>query len=272
MGFDDLASFPSDAKAVADPPVCVITGGGAGIGAATAVEFARQLRAKVVVAGLVDDALCAVCQAVSAAGGEAIAVTVDVRLPQDCRRLVDAALDKFGQIDVIHANAGVVDQSTVAGGDPERWRAVVETNLLGSAFTVRAALPSMLKRGKGHVIFTASMSGRDTYVGEPLYIASKWGLIGFGHALLKEVGQLGIRVTLIEPGLVDTRLTRDSPVVSQLFDQSDPLRPEDVARAVVYAYRQPPYVNVSEIALRPLRQAELTRDALAKAFGSELDG
>ena len=91
----------------------------------------------------------------------------------------------------------------------------------------------MLRQGAGHILFTASISGRETYVGEPLYIASKWGLVGFGHALRKEVLEKGIRVTLIEPGMVDTPLTRRAPAINALVERSVPLQPEDVARAVV---------------------------------------
>ena len=114
----------------------------------------------------------------------------------------------------------------------------------------------MIAQQSGHVFLTASTSGRETYVGEPLYIASKWGLIGFGHATRKEVSQYGIRVTLIEPGIVDSPLTRDAPAVAPLLARCVPLQPEDVARAVVYAFHQPPYVNVSELTVVPVQEPE----------------
>jgi NADP-dependent 3-hydroxy acid dehydrogenase YdfG len=249
-------------------PVCVITGAASGIGAATALEFARTVQARIVAADLQHDRLDAVCRSVVEAGGEAVAVAADVRSPDDCERVARAALEAFGRIDVMHVNAGMVDQSTIDGGDPARWRAVVETNVLGAAFSVRAVLPAMLEQQHGHVIFTASVSGRETYVGEPLYIASKWGLVGFGHALRKEVAERGIRVTLIEPGLVDTPFTRGSPVIAPLFEGAAPLLPEDIARAVVYAYLQPDYVNVSEIVLEPVRQRELTPEELERGLAA----
>jgi len=247
-------------------PVCVITGAASGIGAATAVEFARTLQARIVAADLQQVRLEALCRSISEAGGEAIGVEADVRSPDECERVARAALEAFGRIDVMHANAGMVDQSTIDGGDPARWRGVIETNLLGAAFSVRAVLPAMLRQGRGHVIFTASVSGRESYVGEPLYIASKWGLVGFGHALRKEVAERGIRVTLIEPGLVDTPFTRSSPVIAPLFDGPQPLLPEDIARAVVYAFRQPDHVNVSELVLVPLRERELTPEELERGL------
>jgi NADP-dependent 3-hydroxy acid dehydrogenase YdfG len=253
-------------ETLSERPVCVITGAASGIGAATAVEFARVAQARIVAGDLRQGGLEAVCRAVLDAGGEAIGVEADVRSPDDCARLARTALDVHGRIDVLHANAGMVDQSTVEGGDPVRWRSVIETNLLGAALSVRAVLPAMLSQRAGHVIFTASVSGRETYVGEPLYIASKWGLVGFGNALRKEVGERGIRVTLIEPGLVDTPFSRGSPVIAPLFEGEEPLLPADIARAVVYAWQQPYYVNVSEIVLQPLRQRALTSGELAEGF------
>ena len=238
-------------------PVGIISGAGSGIGYASAVEFARELGAKLVLGALRTDELRSVMAAVREAGGESVAVGVDVRDPEQCEALAAVASEHFGRIDFAHVNAGVADQSTVAGADPERWRVVLETNLLGAALTARAVLPVMQRQGAGHVIFTASVSGRETYVGEPMYIASKWGLVGFGHALRMEAADHGVRVTLIEPGLVDTPLTRSAPSVAPLLEADEPLRAEDVARAVVYAFCQPPHVNVSELTIRPLRQAKL---------------
>lgn len=241
-------------------PVGIITGAASGIGAATAVEFAKQLAARLVLTSLPSDDLTEVISAVVAAGGTAVSVAADVRDPSQCELAAKAALKEFGRIDFAHINAGVADQSGVANGDVVRWRRVVETNLLGAAYTARAVLPAMLQQQAGHILFTASTSGRETYVGEPLYIASKWGLVGFGHALRKEVNPAGIRVTLVEPGMVDTPLTRTSPIVNQLVERSAPLAACDVARAVVWAFLQPDHVNVSEVALVPLTQAALTAE------------
>jgi NADP-dependent 3-hydroxy acid dehydrogenase YdfG len=100
----------------------------------------------------------------------------------------------------------------------------------------------------------ASVSGRESYVGEPVYIATKWGQVGFAHALRLELLEPGIRVTVVEPGLVDTPLTRDNPKVRPLLEEIVPLTAEDVARATVYAFRQPEHVAVSEVVVRPQRQ------------------
>lgn len=240
-------------------PVGIITGAASGIGFASAVEFAKELGADLVLGALTDDELWPVAKAVAAHGARCVLVAADVREPSHCERLARTAIERFGRVDFVHVNAGVADQGTVAEGDPDRWRRVLDTNLLGAALTVRAVLPMMLHQASGHVVFTASVSGRETYVGEPMYIASKWGLVGFAHALRLEVEARGVRVTLIEPGLVDTPLTRTAPAVAPVLAASDPLLAEDVARAAVYAFRQPPHVNVSELTIRPLRPPQLDR-------------
>jgi NADP-dependent 3-hydroxy acid dehydrogenase YdfG len=246
------------------PPVGIITGAASGIGAATALEFAR-IGARVLLASLPTDDLDPVVAAVVDAGGQGVSAGVDVRVAEELELLPQLALQHFGRLDFLVANAGIVDQSSVAGGEPARWRAVVETNLLGAAYSVRAVLPTMIEQGAGDVVLIASVSGRETYVGEPIYIASKWGLVGFGHALRKEVTPLGIRVTLIEPGMVDTPLTRGSPAIRPLLEAAEPLRPEDVARAVVYSCTQPAHVVVSELTIRPQRQPDIvTVEAPAK--------
>jgi NADP-dependent 3-hydroxy acid dehydrogenase YdfG len=238
-------------------PVGIVTGGLSGIGAATAYAFAGE-GARLVLGAIDVAAADEVVAEVARRGGEAVSARVDVRLVEDCESLARLALERFGRIDFLVANAGIADQSSVATGDPARWRAVIETNLLGAILSVRAVLPAMIERGSGHVFLTASVSGRDTYVGEPVYIASKWGLVGFGHALRREVSDAGIRVTLVEPGIVDTPLTRGNPVVRPLLEACVPLTPEDVAAAILYAWRQPEHVVVSELTVRPLRQAEPT--------------
>jgi len=238
---------------VADGPVGIVTGGLKGIGAACAVEFGR-LRARLVLAARSLAGGEELVSRIREAGGEAVLESADVRDPVAQERLATRALDEWGRIDFLLANAGVADQSRVSEGDPERWRAVVETNLLGVIYSCRAVLPAMLDQGSGHILIMSSVSGRESYVGEPVYIATKWGQVGFAHALRLELLEPGIRVTVIEPGLVDTPLTRDNPKVKPLLDEIEPLTAEDVARAVVFAFQQPPRVAVSEIVIRPQHQ------------------
>ena len=240
---------------VATGPVGIITGAGSGIGAACALEFGR-LGARLILASLPTPGLAHTVAAVQQAGGSATPVEMDVRDPEAVRRLIDGAVEQFGRLDFVLANAGIADQGLAAEADPTVWRRLIETNLLGTMYCVRYALPHMQRQRSGHILLMASLSGRDAYVGEPAYIASKWGVIGFGHSVRKEAGPYGIRVTMIEPGAVDTPLTRGAPKVRPLIEAIDPLLPEDVARAVVYAYQQPPHVDITELALRPTNQPD----------------
>lgn len=235
--------------------VGVITGGLGGIGAATARELA-SIGGRLVLVDRSADGGIEICEHVRAAGGDAIVEVGDVRDPVAQQAAVDRALSEWGRVDLMLANAGIADQSRVATGDPDRWRAVIETNLLGAILSCRAVLPAMLEQDAGHIFIVASVSGREAYVGEPVYIASKWGQVGFAHSLRLELQAAGsnVRVTVVEPGLVDTPLTRENPKVAPLLAQQKPLSPGDVARAVVYAFRQPPHVVVSEVTLRPVHQ------------------
>lgn len=236
-----------------DAPVGVITGGLKGIGAASAVAFGR-LGARMVLAARSLAGGDELVERVREAGGDAVLESVDVRDAEAQERLARRALEEWGRIDFLLANAGIADQSRVADGDPERWRSVVETNLLGVAYSCRAVLPAMLRQGSGHILIMSSVSGRESYVGEPIYVATKWGQVGFAHALRLELLEPGIRVTLIEPGLVDTPLTRDNPKIRPLLEEIEPLTADDVARAVVFAFQQPPHVAVSEVVVRPQQQ------------------
>lgn len=230
-----------------------MTGGLSGIGLAVAVAFG-QLDARLILADRSTADGAEVVAAVRSAGGTAEVAVADVRAYDQLEAVAELALERFGRIDVLVANAGVADQSSTHKADPERSREVVETNLLGTIYSVRATLPSMLQRQSGHIFIVSSIAGRETYVGEPVYIASKWGQVGFAHSLRQEVADAGIRVTVVEPGIVDTPLTRDNPIVRPLLKSIEPLNPGDVAAAIVYAYRQPVNVVMSELTIRPLQQ------------------
>jgi NADP-dependent 3-hydroxy acid dehydrogenase YdfG len=227
----------------------LITGGLSGIGEAVALAFAND-GSRLVLCDHRADRGPEVIDAVRAAGGDAVVLETDVRDAAVLERAAQAA----GPVDVLVACAGIADQSRVHDGDPARWRAVVETNVLGAMHSARAVLPGMLARGAGHIFLVASVSGREAYVGEPAYIASKWAQVGFAHALRQEVMDAGIRVSVVEPGIVDTPLTRDNPAVAHLLELTEPLSPHDVAAAIRFAYGLPAHVVLSELTIRPLRQ------------------
>jgi NADP-dependent 3-hydroxy acid dehydrogenase YdfG len=239
-------------------PVVVITGGATGIGRACAHAFGRA-GAAVVLLSLPGDELDRATAELSAAGTSVYPVTADVRDAAAVEHAVAQVVADLGRIDILVASAGVADQSSITDGSSARWRAVVETNLLGVANTIRAVAPVMTRAGSGDIVLIASVSGRDTYVGEPLYIASKWGVVGLGHAVRKELQSSGIRVALVEPGLVDTPLTRGSPVVRPLVEAGGALLPEDIADAVTWLVSRPSRVAVSEVVIRPAAVTDIER-------------
>ncbi len=231
--------------------VAIVTGGASGIGAA----ISRMLAARgthVVVGELSAQRAAEFAQS---AGSDSIAAQAcDVRSYADLTALHDTALALHGRLDFVMVNAGVSDWGLMSDGDPERWREVIDTNVLGAAHTIRATLPTLLKQGSGHIVITASISGRVTYVGEPIYIASKWALVGLGRALRKEVAGSGIRVTLIEPGIVDTPLVSDTEEGRQELAQLRALDPDDVAGAVMFALSRPEHVDIDELVVSPREQ------------------
>jgi len=231
----------------------LVTGAASGIGAAICVEVAAQ-GARVALVDRSPLGMDAQVERLKSDGCDAISVVADVTDFQAMDGVAKRCLQAFGRIDFVVANAGVASTDSMIDGDTSRWRTILETNVLGAAYTVRAVLPTMRSKRSGHIILMASLSGRETYVGEPIYIASKWALVGLGHSLRKEVQQLGIKVTLVEPGLVDTPMARSNPFAHALFGQLDPLDPADVARVVAFSLAQPPHVLLSEIALKPAHQ------------------
>jgi hypothetical protein len=172
----------------------------------------------------------------------------------DMERLAKTCLDTFGKIDFTVPNAGTDIEGNMVDADPADWQRMIETNVLGTAYVIRATLPFMKAQGDGHIVIMASISGRVTYIGEPMYIASKWAVAGMGGALRKEAVAYGVRVTLIEPGLVDTPMIHSLPEGKADLDKIEALSPEHCAYSVAFALCQPRVVNMTQIQILPLEQ------------------
>jgi NADP-dependent 3-hydroxy acid dehydrogenase YdfG len=227
---------------LADDPVFLITGASSGIGAATA-RRAAQAGHRLVLAARSTDKLSALADELGGAA-RAIAVTCDVTAFDQQEAMVRAALDAFGRVDVAFANAGFGAARGFLKETPEHWREMVLTNVLGCAFTIRATIPA-LTEARGHLLLTSSVAGRRALQGS-LYSATKHAVTAMAESARQELNDTGVRVTSIEPGMVDTPFF-DNPV-------SDALEPDDIARAVMYAVSQPPHVDVNEILIRPVSQ------------------
>jgi NADP-dependent 3-hydroxy acid dehydrogenase YdfG len=224
-------------------PVFLITGASSGIGAATA-RHAAAAGYRLVVAARSTDRLE---ELVAELGGEerVLAVRCDVTEWDEQEAMVSAALSRFGQLDVAFANAGFGARRGFLNESVEHWRSMVLTNVYGAALTVRACIPA-LKESRGHLLLTGSVAGRRALPGS-LYSATKWAVTAMGEAARQDLNGTGVRVTLIEPGMVDT------PFFSKGAGP-DALKPDDVARAVMFAVSQPAHVDVNEILVRPTAQ------------------
>src|SRR5947209_17995465 len=225
-------------------PVFLITGASSGIGAASA-RAAAEAGYRVVLSARRTEPLENL--AAELGGPErALAVRCDVTEFGDQQELVARALDHFGRVDVAFANAGFGAARGFLEESPEHWRSMVLTNVYGVALTIRAAMPAV-REARGHFVLTGSVAGRRALPGS-LYSATKWAVTAMGESLRQELNDSGVRVTVIEPGMVDTPFfSRGTP--------DDVLKADDVARAVMFAVSQPPHVDVNEILIRPTAQS-----------------
>jgi NADP-dependent 3-hydroxy acid dehydrogenase YdfG len=231
----------------ANDPVLLITGASSGIGAATARAAAGGYRLVLAARRLEE------LQVLSAELGgteRALPVRCDVTQWDQVEKMTAMALKHFGRIDAVFANAGFGASRGFLEESPEHWRSMVLTNVYGAALTIRATLPHLLERGDGHFLITSSVAGRQALPGS-LYSATKWAATAIGESLRAELRQMhenkGIKVTLIEPGMVDTDFFDNRPGKWVLQDS-------DIAKAVVYALEQGPNVDVNEILIRPTGQ------------------
>jgi NADP-dependent 3-hydroxy acid dehydrogenase YdfG len=224
-------------------PVFLITGASSGIGAATA-RHAAEAGYRLVLAARSLDKLD---QLVADLGGEdrAIAVRCDVTEWEEQRAMVAAALERYGRIDIAFANAGFGAKRGFLEDTPEHWRSMVLTNVYGAALTIRATI-EQLRATQGHLLLTGSVAGRRALPGS-LYSCTKWAVTAMGEAARLDLDGSGVRVTLVEPGMVATPFF-DNPVEGAL-------EADDVARVVMFAISQPPHVDVNEVLVRPTAQS-----------------
>jgi NADP-dependent 3-hydroxy acid dehydrogenase YdfG len=239
--------------------VALVTGASSGIGDATARALA-EAGADVAITARRIERLDVLARDLEKSGARALAIAADLVREDESRRVVAETEAHFGRLDILVNNAGVMLLAPVDGSDPQDWRHMLELNVLGPMVSSQAALAGMRARRGGHIVNIASTAGRIANANASGYAASKFALVAFTESLRREVFNDRIRVTVIEPGVVETELREHIPhgATKEALDSwaasMRQLQPEDVANAVLYAVMQPDHVNVNEILMRPTDQ------------------
>jgi NADP-dependent 3-hydroxy acid dehydrogenase YdfG len=243
-----------------DGKVAAITGASSGIGEATALALAAE-GAAVALAARREDRIGALAKRIEGDRGRALAVTTDVTDEEQANAFVQRANDELGGLDILVNNAGVMLLGPVAGAPTDEWRRMIEVNLLGLLYCTHAALPIMGSAGSGDIVNVSSVAGRTASLGSGVYNMTKWGVVGFSEALRQECSRVGVRVTAIEPGWVDTELQghNEHPLVDESMEKmieriEKVLEADDIARAITFAVTQPPHVSINEMLIRPTKQ------------------
>ena len=225
--------------------VCLVTGGGTGLGRAIAERFALE-GARVAVGGRREELLQTTVEAIVAAGGEAIALPGDIRFAETAAALVAATVAKWGRIDILVNNAGKVDRQTCTEASVADWDDVINLNLRATFVTCKTAIPHMIDNGGGAIVNIASISALRGQLKASSYSASKAGVVNLTRAIANDYGRSGIRANSILPGLVETELSRSRLQPGQDWDQLMekhfiplyPLgrigQPSDIANAAVF--------------------------------------
>lgn len=232
--------------------VALVTGASSGIGEAAARLLVEE-GVNVVLASRNHEKLTRLAEEL---GERAIAVQTDVGDEASVASLFDQIKKHFGGLDLLFNNAGVGYHSPFESSDRDQWRATVDANLYGVLYCTQHAIPLLRGRSGAMISTVSSVGGRYGIAGWSVYNATKFAVIGFHDALRKELGEEGIRVSLIEPGAVYTNWGFNVPEdkMKERRDNLDALRPEDIARSLVFAFAQPGHMNAQEMLLMPTRQ------------------
>ncbi|MFN8175697.1 MAG: SDR family NAD(P)-dependent oxidoreductase [Solirubrobacteraceae bacterium] len=243
-----------------DGRAAAITGASSGIGEATALALAGE-GAAVALAARRADRIEALAERIDAGGGRAVAIPADIADQAQAEAFVERANAALGRLDVLVNNAGVMLLGAVEGADTAEWRRMVEVNCLGLLYCTRAALPLLREDGGGHVVNVSSVAGRIASFGSAVYNMTKWGVVGFSEGLRQEALHSNVRVTVIEPGYVETELQghNTNPIVIEgarkmAEEIGEVLQAEDIAEAIRFAVCAPARVSVNEILVRPTGQ------------------
>ncbi len=238
--------------------VVVITGASSGLGEAAARLLSAQ-GATVVLGARRSDRLQSLADELSGSGGKALAVATDVTHRNQVKRLVDTAAQKFGRVDVMINNAGIMPRAPLERLTIDDWDRTIDVNIKGVLYGIAAALPHMKKQKSGHMIFVSSVAGHKIGPDFAVYAATKHAVRALAEGFRQEVKPYNIRTTIISPGAVATELpdsVTEPDIAEKIRTYYDEIAipAESFAQAVIFAMSQPEEVDVNEILFRPIKQ------------------
>ena len=239
--------------------VAIITGASSGIGYATALTLSKA-GIRVAVGARRTERLQELEKQIIKNNGEILVQKTDVTSKSDCDSLVNTIVEKWGKVDILINNAGLMPLSYFKNGKVEEWEQMIDVNIKGVLYCTSAVVPYMLEKRSGHIINISSVAGRIVFAGGSVYCATKHAIAALSEGLRKELSPTyNIRVTCIEPGAVETELLESITDESmtgfiQATKNMETLRSDDIANAILYAVQSPGHVNVNEILIRPTAQ------------------
>jgi len=239
--------------------VAIITGASSGIGYATSLTLSKA-GIRVAVGARRTERLQELEKQIIKNNGEILVQKTDVTRKSDCDSLVNTIVEKWGKVDILINNAGLMPLSYFKNGKVEEWEQMIDVNIKGVLYCTSAVVPYMLEKKSGHIINISSVAGRIVFAGGSVYCATKHAIAALSEGLRKELSPTyNIRVTCIEPGAVETELLESITDESmtgfiQATKNMETLRSDDIANAILYAIQAPEHVNVNEILIRPTAQ------------------
>jgi len=241
--------------------VVFVTGASSGIGRSCARVFARE-GASVMLAARREDRVRDLAASLAAEFGVPVrAFSLDVRDASAVARALDDLPDEWKKIDILVNNAGLSrGLDKLQDGKLSDWEEMIDTNVKGLLYVSRAVLPGMIARGRGHVINVGSIAGHEIYPAGNVYCASKFAVKALSRGLRLDVNGTNVRVSEVDPGMVETEFSEvrfhgDKERAAKVYQGFTPLRPDDVAEAVLFCATRPPHVNISEVIVMPTDQA-----------------
>jgi NADP-dependent 3-hydroxy acid dehydrogenase YdfG len=239
--------------------VAIVTGASSGIGYATSLTLSKA-GVRIAVGARRTDRLQELEKQIIKNNGEVFTQKLDVTSKSDCDSFVNAVVKKWGQVDILINNAGLMPLSYFKSGKVQEWEQMVDVNIKGVLYCTSAVVPYMLEEKSGHIINLSSVAGRIVFAGGSVYCATKHAIAALSEGLRKELSpKYNIRITCIEPGAVSTELLEsitDETMTGfiQATKNMETLQSDDIANAILYAIQAPSHVNVNEILIRPTAQ------------------